>query len=174
MEGIMLSAEEKSLKKIREDFTKAVKQLKNNKLEESKKSFEKIIAGNKDSSYTSIMQVLMRSNVYKDFIEFKQENKNNSPDDNKSLLDEGLLMLNKGKLEKAESYFNKLIENKFSSPFLNYLLALLNIKKGETETAIDYLKMSFEKDASLKIHAFNESDFDILKENEDYKAIIEL
>lgn len=168
----MVSTEEKNLKKIREDFTVAIKLLQNNKFPEATKAFSKIIAGNKDSSYTSITQVQMRSNVYKDYIDFKLSTVNNKPKNEEDLLNAGLLMLNRGKLEKAESHFNSLIDKKFSSPYFYYLLAILNIKKEETDEALNYLKKSFEGDETFKINAFNESDFEDLKENEDFQSII--
>ena len=170
---MVVSTEEKELKKIKEDFTKAIKLLKTDKLSEAKKAFTKIVENNKDSSFTSIMQVQMRSNVYKEFIDFKLENKNIKLENDQDLLNEGLLMLNDGKLEKAESYFNILKDKNYSSPFFNYLLALLSIKKNDSEMAIDYLKKSVKGDASIKIHAFNESDFEILKEDENFQSIIE-
>ncbi len=170
----MVSTEEKNLKKIREDFTVAIKLLKNEKFTEATKAFSKIIAGNKDSSYTSITQVQMRSNVYKDYISFKLSTVNNKPKNEADLLDAGLLMLNAGKIEKAESHFNSLINKKFSSPYFHYLLAILNMKKDEPDEALHFLKLSFEGDEKFKINAFNESDFEDLKENEEFQSIIEI
>jgi outer membrane protein assembly factor BamD (BamD/ComL family) len=168
----MISKEEKDLKKIREDFTKSIKLFKSEKLQDAKKSFEKIIKTYKESPYTNIMQVQMRSKVYKEFIDFKLSSKKNEPKTNENILNEALLMLNDGKLDKAESYFNILSEKKFSSPFFYYLLALLNMKRENTEATLDYLKKSFDKDETLKIYAYNESDFESLKDNKEFQAII--
>jgi len=169
---MMVSTEEKDLKKIREDFTSAIKLLKSDKLNEAKDAFAKIVNNNKESGYTSIMQVQMRSNVYKQFIEFKLDSENKMPENDEDFLNEGLLMLNDGKLEKAESYFNVLINKNYSTPFFHYLLALLNMKKGETELTLDYLRKSFELDETLKNYAYNESDFGALKDNEEFMSLI--
>jgi len=164
--------EEKDLKKIRDAFTKAIKIFKSEKLEEAKKAFAKIVEKYKESPYTSIMQVQMRSNVYKEFIEFKLSGKDSEPKSNEDILSQALLYLNDGKLEKAESYFNILNNKKYNTPYFYYLCAVLNVKQGNNEGAIELLKKSFEKDKSLKINAFNESDFSSLKDMQEFKDIV--
>lgn len=172
MEEDMESTEEKDLKKIRDDFTKAIKLFKGEKFGEAKKSFAKIVNKYKESPYTSIMQVQMRSNVYKEFIDFKLSEKNSEPKNNEDILNQALLYLNKGKLEKAESYFNLLEGKRDTTAYFYYLSAILNVKKGENDKAIELLKTSVEKDEKLKINAFNESDFSSLKDDKEFQDIV--
>ncbi len=168
----MALTEEKELKKIREAFTEAINLMKGDKLKEAKIAFAKIVDNNRESAYTSIMQVVMRSNVYREFIEYKETSSDAVLESDADYINEGLIHLNNGDLEKAQSYFDHLTKKKYSSPYLFYLQSILYTKKNDLPQAMQSLKKAVELDKGIKVYAYNESDFELLKDNPEFKAII--
>ena len=169
-----LTAEEKELKKITDEYQKAIQAFKKKEFQKVGELLDHIIENYKNSEYYSVLEIQTMAKKYKKIAEQNLYPKRIKLNTNEDFLDEGLLNLNEGNLERTLEVLTRLEkEKKSNDPYLFYLLSIGYLKNDEIEKSIDYLKKCINKDSFYQILAYNEPDFEPLLENEEFISIIE-
>ena len=164
--------EEKELKNINKDYNQAMEVFKKRDYKKANDLFEKIIEKYKDSESFSVQEYIGKAKVYKSICDSQLNPVKIELKTDEDYLNEGIFNLNKGDFDKAIEYLSKLVNKKDKKAFVNYLLSITYLKKQEISTSLDYLKKTIDEDEFYKILAYNESDFEKLKENEDFLTLV--
>jgi tetratricopeptide (TPR) repeat protein len=170
----MEQSEEKELNSITNEFAKGMEAFKKQECRDASDIFNGIIENYKDSEYYSVLEIQTRSKVYKRICEARHNPPKVPLDQDKDYLFDGIYNLNAGKLDMALERFEYLKNKGNNDPYLYYLLSLLYLKKEDHDTCLDYLKKAIQLDATYKVIAHNEPDFDPLFENESFVALISI
>jgi predicted Zn-dependent protease len=169
-----LTMEEKELKKISQEFNKALQTFHKKDFKASQEMLTEIIENFKNSEYDSVLEIQTQSKIYRSLAESRLHPQKVSLKTDDDYLNEGLYHLNAGQLDQALKYFLELSEKrKYSDPYIYYLISLTYTKQGDEEMALQYLKKCVAKDDYYKIIAHNEPDFESLSENPDFVDMIE-
>jgi len=166
--------EEKQLKSITKEFTKAVALFRERECQQAYELFNRISEEYKDSQYYSVIEIQGRSKFYKMLCETRLNPVKTDDWDDEDYLYDGIFQLNAGNLDKALERFKYLEEKKYHHPNLDYLLSLVHLKKGNTETCLTYLQMAIKSDEVFKTIAYNEPDFEPLFENDEFTEMVEM
>jgi tetratricopeptide (TPR) repeat protein len=166
--------EERELKQIRETFARGIDLFKQRQYKEALSVFAEIVQEYEDSEYYSILEIEGRSKVYKKICEAQLNPVKIELHDDEDYLFNGIYQLNQGNPDKALERFNYLKEKNYRDPYLNYLISLVYLKKGDPEACFSNLEQAIDQDEYYKIIAYNEPDFDPLFENQRYGALIEI
>jgi len=168
-----LSAEEKELKKISTDFSKAILAFHKKDYQNALDLLNNIIDTFKDSEYDSVLEIQGQSKIYKNICHSHLHPVKVVLKSDEDYLNEGLYNLNAGDLDQALKYFQDLEEKKGNTdPYLFYLLALVYVKKENHEIALKYLKKCISKDDFYKIIAHNEPDFEPIADNGEFLSLV--
>jgi tetratricopeptide (TPR) repeat protein len=165
--------EESQLKMITDEFSRAIENFSRKEYQKAHEVFDEIVKKYDDSEYYSVQEVHARSKAYKIMADAQLNPPKIVLKNEEDYLGEGIFNLNAGELDKAVQHFKHLENKKYREPYLYYLLSIVHLKKGDKETALNYLKKSVKKDDHFKIIAYNEPDFESLLENEDFLSIVE-
>ena len=165
--------EEKQLKQITDEFSKAVQIFNKKEYKKAIEMFDKIIEQFEDSEYYSVLEIQTRSKMYKNISNARVNPVRIKLTSDEDYLNEGIYNLNAGNLDRALELFSHLEKSKYKDPYLSYLFSLTYLKKEEIETSLGYLKKCIDKDDFYKVIAYNEPDFSTLFENEDFLSMIE-
>jgi tetratricopeptide (TPR) repeat protein len=166
--------EEKELKKISQEFNKALQVFHKKDFKTSLELLTEIMKNYRNSEYDSVLEIQTQSKVYRSLAESRLHPQKVSLKTDEDFLNEGLYNLNAGQLDQALKYFLDLSEKrKYSDPYIYYLISLTYIKQEDEENALQYLKKCISKDDYYKVIAHNEPDFESLSDNSDFLAIIE-
>lgn len=167
-------SEEKQLKHITEEFTKGVGLFRERQCQQALETFNRIVEEYKDSQYYSVLEMQGRSKLYRKLCEARLNPVKVKLQDDEDYLFDGILHLNAGKPDKALERFNYLEGKKNNDPYLNYLISLVYLKKGDYQASLKYLHMAINADEYYRIIAYNEPDFEFLFENEKFTNMIEM
>jgi outer membrane protein assembly factor BamD (BamD/ComL family) len=165
--------EEKQLKVITDNFGKGIQAFNKKDISAAQEIFAKIVSDYEDSEYYSVLEVHARARVYHKLAESILHPVRVKLKEDLDYLNEGIFQLNAGDFESAQKMFSHLESKKYHDPYLQYLQAVLSVKKGEEEEAVQYLKKCIAKDEFFKILAYNEPDFSPLFEKDDFLALVE-
>jgi tetratricopeptide (TPR) repeat protein len=167
-------SEEKQLKSITEEFTKGVALFRERECQQAFEIFKRIMEEYGDSQYYSVIEIQSRSKFYKMLCDARLNPVKTDDWDDEDYLYDGIFHLNDGNQDKALERFNYLEEKKYNHPNLDYLLSLVHLKKGDTETCLMYLKMAIKSDEFFKVVAYNEPDFEPMFENDEFTEMVEM
>lgn len=165
--------EEKEMIAITDEFSKGVEAFKKQDCQQAVDIFSKIVDQYKDSEFYSVLEVQARAKAYKTICMSKANPLRVALDEDEDYLFDGIYHLNAGDLDTSLERFQYLEKKKYSDPYLYYLMALLHLKREQTEECLDYLKNAIDANRVYKIFAHNEPDFDPMFENEDFIALID-
>lgn len=165
--------EEKELKSIITDFSKAVEAFKKRTYPQAQELFDKIIVENKTTHIDKVFEICASAKVYRNICEAQINPVKIELSGDEDYLYDGVYHLNAGHLDIALERFLYLEQKNYPDPYLNYLLAILYIKKKETDTSLNYLRKAIQKDSNYQIIAHNEVDFDSLSEHEAFISLVE-
>jgi len=168
----MSLSEEKELKSINKEYSQAIEVFRKKDFKKALELFDKIMKKYKDSESYSVQEYIGKSKVYYSICNSKLNPIKIELTTDEDYLNEGIFNLNKGDFEKAVEYLTKVMNKKGKKAFVNYLLSIIYNKKEDLEKSLDLLKKAIEEDDFYKILAYNESDFENLKENEDFLALV--
>lgn len=168
----MSLSEEKELKSINKEYSQAIEVFRKKDFKKALELFDKIMKKYKDSESYSVQEYIGKSKVYYSICNSKLNPIKIELTTDEDYLNEGTFNLNKGDFEKAVEYLTKVMNKKGKKAFVNYLLSIIYNKKEDLEKSLDLLKKAIEEDDFYKILAYNESDFENLKENEDFLALV--
>jgi len=167
--------EERELKELRETFARGVELFKQRQYKEALSVFAGIVQEYESSEFYSILEIEGRSKVYRKICDAKLNPVKLELNDDKDYLGDGIYQLNIGNLDKALERFNYLKEKNYRDPsYLNYLISLGYLKKGNAEACLNHLEQAIDQDEFYKIIAYNEPDFDSLFENQRYSTLTEI
>jgi len=166
-------SEEKDLKQIREEFARGIVLFRKHQYQEAAVVFDTIVREYGDSEYYSILEIEGRSKVYRKICEAQLNPVKIELHNDEDYLYDGIFHLNAGNVAKAFERFNYLQEKNYRDPYLSYLMSIAYLKKKAVETSLSYLKAAIDQDASYKIIAYNEPDFDSLFETQEFTALVE-
>lgn len=167
-------SEENQLKSVTEEFTKGVALFREREYQQAFEIFNRIIEEYEDSQYYSVLEIQSRSKFYKMLCDERLNPFKTEKWGDEDYLFDGIFHLNAGNLDKALERFKYLEEKKYNLPNLNYLLSLVHLKKGDYETCLMYLQMAIKADEFFKIIAYNEPDFELLFENDEFTEMVEM
>jgi predicted Zn-dependent protease len=166
--------EEKELKKISQEFNKALQAFHKEDFKTAHELLTHIVETYKESEYDSVLEIQTQSKIYQSLADSRLHPKRISLKTDEDYLNEGLYNLNAGNLDLALKYLLDLAEKrKASDPYVQYLLSLAYAKQDDEEKALQYLKKCVSKDDHYKVIAHNEPDFESLSENSEFQALIE-
>ena len=164
--------EEKQLEAIYNEFTEAMQIFSKRDYAKALTAFEKIIEQYKDSDYYSVLEIQTRSKVYLNICNAQLNPVKSELKTDEDYLNEGVYMLNAGKIDKALSLFEYLEPKSFKTPYINYLLSIIHLKKRDVHKSLEYLKKAVKEDRGFKIIAHNDPDFDDLFDNDAFFSIV--
>ncbi|MGD2091434.1 MAG: hypothetical protein PVH61_35000 [Candidatus Aminicenantes bacterium] len=167
-------SEEKRLKSITEEFTKGVALFRARECQQAFEIFNHIIEEYEDSQYYSVLEIHSRSKFYMMLCQTRLNPVKTEDWDDEDYLNDGIFHLNAGSLDKALERFKYLEEKKYNNPNLDYLLSLVNLKKGDHESCLMYLKKAIKADKFFKVIAYNEPDFEPMFENDAFTEMVEM
>lgn len=170
----MEQTEEKQLTAITEEFEKGITAFKKRECQQSVDIFGRIVDTYKGSETESVLEVHARAQVYLKLCESRLKPPAPVLENQEDYLYDGIYHLNAGNLDTAVERFEYLVENNYNDPYLDYLFALVFLKKEDAESCLKHLKDAVEKDDTYKVIAHNEPEFDPMFENEDFVALIDL
>ncbi|MCX6584507.1 MAG: hypothetical protein NT166_30420 [Candidatus Aminicenantes bacterium] len=165
--------EEKELKKVIDDLTEAVRIFRKKDYAKAAGAFENIVEQYKDSEYYSVSEIQARAKVYRNICHTQLHPVKVECTTDEDYLSQGIFQLNLKKFDKAQEFLEPLGKKKFKEAYVNYLLAIVYLKKRDIAASLEHLKKAVKKDESYRIIAHNESDFDELFENEEFHSIIQ-
>jgi len=167
-------SEDRELKRITGEFAKGIELFKQHRYQDAAAIFNAIIAGFKDSPFYSVVEVETRSKVYKNICEAQLNPVKIELHSDEDYLKDGIFNLNAGNPDIAFERLNYLKEKKYTDPYLNYLLSLVYLKKGDKENCISHLKKAIGQDEAYRIIAHNEPDFDSIFDDPSFSQSIEM
>ena len=171
---MVLSTEEKELKKISLEFNKALQDFHKMNFKSALDLLKEIIENYRDSEYDSVLEIQTQSKLYKNLADCRLHPQKIVLKTDEDFLNEGLYNLNAGQLDQALQHFLGLSEKrKYSDPYIYYLLSLVYMKQDDEEKALKYLEKCIAKDDYYKVIAHNEPDFESLSENSEFLSMIE-
>jgi hypothetical protein len=166
-------SEEKELKQIREEFTRGIDLFRKRQYQEAAAVFDHIVQEYGDSEYYSILEIEGRSKVYGKICQAQITPVKPELHSDEEYLYDGIFHLNTGNPDKALERFSYLQEKNYNNPYLSYLMSLAHLRKGDMRTCLSYLKTAIDQDESYKIIAYNEPDFDVLFETQEFAGLVE-
>ena len=166
--------EEKQLEKILNDFTAAMQIFSQKDFEKAFEAFKRIEEEYKDSDYYSVLEIQGRVKVYKNICHAQANPVNVELNSDEDYVNESLYNLNAGNYTRALELLQDVGQKGYKHAFVNYLLSIVYLKKQDIPLALEFLGKAVEEDGSFKIIAHNEPDFDLLFENEEFQAIVQL
>ncbi len=164
--------EKKQLAKIIKEFAPAVQIFSKKDYEKAENAFDSIIERYKDSDFYSVLDIQVRSKVYKKICHAQLHPIKIELTSDEDYLNEGIYNLNAGNFDRALELLSHLGKSGYKDSLVNYLLSIVYLKKEDIDNSLEYLKKAVKKDQYYKIIAHNEPDFDSLFENEEFAAII--
>jgi tetratricopeptide (TPR) repeat protein len=167
-------SEEKQLKRITEEFTEGITVFRKHELAQALEIFSRICEEFDDSQYYSVVEIHSRSLLYKALCDSRLNPVKILNREDEDFLYDGIFHLNARSLDKALEDFKYLEEKKYDDPYLNYLLSLVYLKKGDNDTCLLYLRKAVDADDYYKVIAYNEPDYESLFENDKFTEIVEL
>lgn len=170
----MEQSEDRELKRISDDFASGIDLFRKRRFQDALTVFDRIVEEFKNSHYYSVLEIQTRSKVYKKICEAQLNPVKIEIESDEDYLFDGILHLNAGRLDLAQSRFNYLKEKKVADPYLDYLLSLLYLKKNNVDECLNHLRKSIEKDETYKIVAHNEPDYDSLFENQVFVQLTDM
>jgi len=170
----MEQTEEKQLTAITNEFGKGMEAFKKRECQQAVDIFGQIVDTYKSSEFESVLEIMARSQAYVKLCESRLRPAQITLNNLEDYLHDGVYHLNAGDLDTAVERFQYLAENNYTDPYLEYLFALVFLKKGDTESCLKHLKAAVEKDKAYKIIAHNEPNFNGMFENEEFVALVEL
>lgn len=165
--------EEQEMKAITDEFSKGVEAFKRQDCQQAVDIFSQIVDQYKDSEFYSVLEVQARAKTYRTICMSRANPVKLALDEDEDYLFDGIYQMNAGNFDTSLERFQYLEKKKYSDPYLYYLMALLYMKREQTEECLKYLKNAIETDRVYKIIAHNEPDFDPMFENENFIALID-
>ena len=169
----MKPSEEQQLKQISSEFAKGIELFRNRECQQSFEIFNKIDEEFKDSEYYSVLEIQGRAKIYKNLCNARLNPVKVELNDDEDYLCNGIFHLNAGNLDEALERFEYLGKKNYKQDYLNYLMSLLHLKKGDLQTCFNYLKTAIQDDDFYRVIAYNEPDFEHLFENDEFVSIVE-
>jgi len=169
----MIQSEQQQLKKIANDFTKAIELFRNKDCKSSFEIFSHLVDEYENSEYYSVLEIQGRAKVYKNLCESRLTPVKIELKDDEDYLNNGVFLLNSGNMDEALERFEYLEKKNYKQDYLNYLISLVYLKKGDIPNCLKCLKASIQGDEFYKVVAYNEPDFEHLFENEDFINLVE-
>jgi tetratricopeptide (TPR) repeat protein len=166
-------SEEKELREIKAQFNKGVDFVRKRQYQDALPVFEAVTKEFGESQFYSVTEIESRCKVYKKVCEAKLIPVELTLESDLDFLYNGIYLLNAGDLDKALERFEQLKQRNYEDPYLDYMFALLYLKKEDTESCLSHLKIAIEKDEFYRVIAHNEPDFDPLFENQDFTTLID-
>lgn len=164
--------EEKEFHQIKDAFAKAIDDFNKKDFKSANEKFGRIVEEYKDSDYYNVLEIQARSKVYLNITDSHLNPVEIVLESDEDFLSEGLYNLNAGDLERARELFEYLVKQDKKDPYIYYLLATTLFKRGEKESALEYLAKCVELDAHYKIIIHNEPDFEALLEDEQFSTLV--
>jgi tetratricopeptide (TPR) repeat protein len=84
----------------------------------------------------------------------------------------GVIAANDGRLDEAAELFEKVLRQNAQSNRAHYALASVCGMKGDAAGAIDHLRKAIELSPANRVQALNDSDFDSLRDNAEFMALL--
>lgn len=165
--------EDKDLTRVKEVFTKGVKLFNDRQYKEAMAVFDDIIDGNGGSDSFAVVEILNRTKSLKIICDTQLSLHHLALKTVEDYLYDGIYNLNSGKLDEALDRFRYLQEQNHDPAYVNYLISLVHLKKGETEECFNALKKAIQLDPVYKIIAHNEADFDQLIESHEFAVLVD-
>jgi tetratricopeptide (TPR) repeat protein len=166
--------EEKELKAIKNEFSKGVEAFKKQECRQAVETFDRIVDLYKDSEFHSVLGIQTRARAYGKICQSRANPQKVALEEDEDYLFDGIYQMNAGDLDTSLERFRYLDEKKYGDPYLQYLLALLYLKRADSENCLKYLQAAVEADQMYKVIAHNEPDFDPMFENEEFVSLIGL
>lgn len=149
-------------------YTKAVQTLHKGQFEESAKLFSVLL-----DKYATEIELADRARLY---IAICAEKKNKTKRIQKSYEDfvtQGTYLMDEGLFAEAMKIFAKAAQMEPKRASAPYLSAINHLLAGDKKESLDSLKNAIELDGKYGVLAQNESDFEPIWEDEDFKAVTE-
>lgn len=166
--------EDKDLARVKEVFTNGIKLFNNRQYKEAMAVFGGLLDENGSSQAYAVIEVLNRAKSLKKICDVQLSTRKTDLNSNEDYLYDGIFNLNSGNLDEALERFLYLKDKNHDPAYVNYLVSLVHLKKGETEECFKYLGDAIDLDPIYKVIAHNEADFDPLFENTEFATKVDM
>lgn len=165
--------EEKELQSITEQFTAALQLFHSKEYAKAEQAFAEIIATYKESDSYSVQEIYARSKVYHTIANALLHPHVIELSSREDHLQEAVYQLNAGNVQTAMELLKKIEKESGNDPYYQYVTAIVHFRLDQTEQALQHLGRAIKMDATYKVLAYNEPDFQALAENAEFLKIVE-
>ncbi len=155
--------QEKALK----EYERGIQLLRKQNYSEARTHFRAVLDG-----YPQEREILDRSRIYIricDDMTEKPEFHPRKPEDHFYL---GVIKTNEAEYDEAMKCFEKALQATPKDEKIHYVMASTLALKGERRQALEYLKTAIELNATNRIYARNDPDFEPLREEDDFANLV--
>lgn len=150
-------------------YGQAVKEFRKGDFEAAAKAFSAFVEEHKAEP-----ELVDRAKSYLAIAKKKQKKETAGLKSVDDYLAQAVLKLNSGEHQQAVGLLEKALEFKEKEGRVNYLLAVVYCRLGETDIGLDFLKKAIQKDKEFSVLARNDADFEPLHEDKKFKLITRL
>ena len=154
---------EKALK----EFERGVGLLQKQSYSEARERFQAIVA-----SFPQEKELTDRANVYLRICQNLLERREPQPRKPEDFFYYGVIRANEANFDEAVRFLEKALEATPKDEKVHYVLASTLASKGDRREALEHLKEAIELNATNRIHARNDPDFENLRDDENFQNLI--
>jgi len=165
--------EEKELQTITGEYEKALQLFQKKSYHKANAAFKQIIETYKDSEFYSVLEIQTRAKVHSAITQAQLHPATIKLETMQDYIWEGVYQLNAGNTDKALELFSHAEKENNKDAYLYYLMAATYLKKEDTANSLRYVEKCLKKDASYKVIVYNEPDFELLLQNQDFLNLVE-
>lgn len=165
--------ETKNVKKRRYEealdaYTQATKVLRKGECEKSEKLFSDFL-----NKYSSEIELADRARLYLKICAEKTNATTVTPKTFEDYLNYGIYLMNGGQFNDALKNLDKASKMEPKEAKISYLTSINHMLSGNKKDSLENLKNAVKKDGAFAVLAQNESDFEPIWEDEEFKAVTE-
>jgi len=149
-------------------FSKAMKYFRKNDFDKAKQALENFI-----KDFNEEKELIDRAKIYLNIIEERSKGDSIPVKSFEDCYQLGIFRLNQGRYEEAIDLFKKANKKKADQGKVYYAIADTYCLMGDKDKCLSNLKKAVELDEFYGILARNEADFDVFKEDEEFKNFFE-
>jgi tetratricopeptide (TPR) repeat protein len=148
-------------------FEKAMKALGKREYERARDHLDTLL-----SSHGEEREIMERARTYKALCDRALERRPSKPKGFEDLLNYGVYLHNRGEFEEAVSHLQQAVEIHPRNEHALYCLAAAAARAGDTAAAVKALRSAIAASAETRTQARNDSDFDPIREEEEFTALV--
>lgn len=153
--------------KALKEYERGMQALQKQNYPEARGHFEAVLEGHAQEK-----EILDRARIYIRICNGLTEKRDYSPRRPEDYFYMGVMKSNDADYDEAVKWFGKALENTPKDERVHYVMASTLALKGERREALEHLKQAIELNATNRIYARNDPDFEALHEEDDFENLV--